>query len=296
MARARNTRRHVDVYQLVTDRIVSLLEQGVIPWRKPWTGTDGVPTSYSTGKPYRGVNTMLLGCLDYNSSYWITYNKAIDVGGHVRRGEKGTLVVLWKWVLKDKNGKTVTDPKKAVKKIPFLKYHNVFNLDQCEGISVPEEHVEDMDNEPIDIAESIVAGMPKLPEIVHGENRAYYHPFFDKVNMPKIERFLSSEEYYSTLFHELVHSTAHETRLNRVADFSQQAFGNDAYAKEELVAEMGASMLAGIAGIDRETIDNSASYIASWIRKLKGDSKLAVQAGSAAQKAADFILNVTWDK
>lgn len=183
------------------------------------------------------------------------------------------------------------------KRIPFLRYYNVFNVAQCDGIELPSEETilsPEPRPSPIETAEAIVQGMPKRPEIRTGLDRAFYQPAADFVGMPSVEQFKSGEEYYSTLFHELTHATGHKSRLNRkgVADSegNWSAFGSEPYSKEELCAEMGAAFLCGEAGIVERTVENSASYIASWLQRLKNDSKLVVTAAAQAQKAADYIL------
>jgi antirestriction protein ArdC len=193
--------------------------------------------------------------------------------------------VLWK--LKeleelDKDGKPKT--------IPYLRYYTVFNAAQIDDIEFPEPAIETIDYNPIDRAESIVAGYTGKPEIKYGFTLACYRPPLDEVNMPAPERFSSAEEHYGTLFHELVHSTGHEKRLARRGSHEVRHFGDEAYSKEELVAEMGAAFLNSEAGIEAPTLENSAAYIQSWLKALKNDSKILIQAASLAQKAADYIL------
>jgi antirestriction protein ArdC len=276
------------VYQVITSRIIGLLEKGVVPWQQPWQSTDHAPRNMVSGKPYRGINTFLLSALGYSSPFWLTFKQAQSLGGHVKQGEKGSPVIFWKWLdMENKDtGKT--------ERIPFLRYSSVFNVAQCEGIEVPTTGEPVREHSPVDAAENIVAGMPKRPEIKQGSNRAFYSPARDMIGMPALEQFGTTEHYYSVLFHELTHSTGHETRLNRKSvsrtEGTQASFGSDAYSREELVAEMGSAFLCGHAGIVERTIDNSAAYLASWLNRLKSDPKLVVQAAAQAQKAADFIL------
>jgi len=178
--------------------------------------------------------------------------------------------------------------------IPFLRYYTVFNLDQCAGI--PEDKIPVLEEKtrefnPIEEAEKIVAGYTRRPKIEHVESRAYYRPASDLVNMPKKELFKSDAEYYSTLFHELTHSTGHETRLNRSGITDLQGFGSHSYSKEELCAEFGAAYLCGESGIVDRTIENSSAYIQGWLKRLRSDKKFLVQAAAQGQKAVDFILN-----
>jgi len=278
----------LDVYQIVNDRIIDLLEQGVVPWHKPWSGgRDAAPANLVSKKPYRGLNVWLLGSMGYSSPYWVSYKQATELGGQVRKGEKSTLVVYWKML------ETIDKDTKEKKVIPMLRYYNVFNVTQCDNLKYPEvEGVKVNDFNPIDEAEKIVANMQKAPVITHNEQRAYYRRDTDLVNMPVKGSFDKPEEYYNTLFHELTHATGHESRLGRFQD-KVSRFGDSNYAKEELVAEMGASYLCAVAGIVERTIDNSAAYISNWLTKLKNDKKLVVSAAGKAHAATDFILGVS---
>jgi antirestriction protein ArdC len=198
--------------------------------------------------------------------------------------------VFWKWI----DGKDETTGE--AKRIPFLRYYSVFNAVQCEGIEslVPKPEGCRRDHNPIEAGERIVSAMPRRPEIKPGLDRAFYSPAGDYVSIPSPGQFKGGEDYYSVLFHELTHATGHESRLNRKGvgstDGEWSAFGSTPYAKEELVAEMGAAFLCGQAGIVERTIDNSAAYVKSWLARLKDDRRLVVQAAAQAQKAADFIL------
>ena len=182
---------------------------------------------------------------------------------------------------------------KTTKRIPLLRYYTVFNLEQTTGIETPmEPHKQTF--QPIERCEALVASMPQRPTLHHGEPRAYYRPLVDAINMPRPELFDSPEEYYSTLFHEMTHSTGHERRLNRPTLTDLCPFGSTNYSKEELVAEMGAAFLCGVCGIENRTVDNSAAYIASWLRVLKNDKQMVILAAAQAQRAADFIQGVTY--
>lgn len=277
------------VYEIITDRIISMLNRGVVPWHKPWVGGAALalPKNLHSGKPYRGVNTFLLHSMEFASPYWLTFNQALQRGGAVRKGEKSTPVVFWKWL---EPGEDAPDKKK----IPMLRYYSVFNVEQCDGIEYPKpEAPATFDFNPVGRAEQIVAGMPNKPEVLFRGDSACYRPATDLILMPEPSRFRSSEEYYSTLFHELTHATGHASRLNRsgVADKGEHnQFGTDPYAREELVAEMGAAFLCGHSGIVDRTLDNSAAYISNWLARLKNDAKLIVTASAQAQKAADYIL------
>jgi antirestriction protein ArdC len=272
-----------DVYQIITDRIINLLEQGTVPWHKAWSSDDRLPMNLCSGKPYRGINVFLLHVTGYGSPYWLTLKQANERGGHIRKGEKSSIAVFWKqYEIQDKE----TGEKRTV---PVLRFYRVFNVEQCEGIDYPKPEPRTLNFNPIEGCERIVSDMPNPPTIQHVEARAYYRRATDTVNLPARESFDNEAEYYSTAFHELTHATGHETRLGRLQK-SESNFGAGSYAKEELIAEMGAAFLCGTAGIENKTIDNSAAYIAGWLERLKNDRKLVVQSASAAHKAADYIL------
>lgn len=280
----------MNVYEIVTNRIMELLEQGQIPWKKPWASTGGARNLVSK-KPYRGINQFLLNCSPYGSPYWLTYRQATDKGGQIRKGEKSTLVVFWKW-LEPKESERVVESDRGPRngKIPLLRYYNVFNLCQVDDIDPPEEGQPTEIFTPIEQAEQIIENMPQKPSIRYGGDRAYYAPELDYVQMPDREKFVSPEEFYCCLYHEAVHATGNTSRLGRKGVAETSYFGSHNYSQEECVAEMGASMLCGVAGIEQSTIENSAAYIQGWLRVLKNDKKLLVHAAAQAQRAADFIL------
>lgn len=293
---ARTTARK-DVAQDVTDLIIGQLEAGTIPWQRPWTATGGsFPRSMATGKTYRGVNLLLLGIYadlaGYSSPWWGTYKQISAQGGQVRKGEKAVTVVLYSTFDKDEvnsSGETVT------KSVPFLRSFAVFNA--CQADSLPAKFTEapalpGTELERLDHAETIAAAyIAEGPSFSHGGDRAYYTPATDSVRIPALESFTSAEGYYSTLFHELTHSTGHTSRLDREGVRGEgHAFGSTTYAAEELVAEMGAAMLCAIVGIEQtETIPASAAYIANWLTALRNDKKLILTASKLAQRAVDLI-------
>lgn len=279
------------VYDVINSRIMELLEQGTVPWRKPWNVESNMPKNLISRKDYRGVNVFLLSCMPYSSPYWLTFKQVQDRGGYVRKGEKSTPVVFWKWIDKkdtDTQDNEITGTKG---KVPMLRYYSVFNLDQVEGIKAPEPKEVIKEFNPIQKADEIIADMPLRPDIRHGGNRAYYSPSNDYIQLPHQHTFQSPEEYYSTAFHELAHATGHTSRVGRKSILEPSYFGSHEYSKEELVAEMGAAFLCGHTGIENKTIGNSAAYIQGWLRKLKDDKTLLIHAAAQAQKAADFILN-----
>jgi len=275
-----------DVYTIVTNRIIEHLEKGVVPWRQPWADA-GLPKNLVSGKPYRGINVWLLSTLNYPQNCFLSFKQVKELGGTVKKGEKAQEVIFWKW-LEVENKET-----KEKEKIPMLRYYNVFNISQCEGI--PQEKlppVVENKNNPIETCEKIINEMPKRPDIRNKEQRAYYNRLEDYVNIPKMETFNKSEDFYNTLLHELVHSTGHSERLNRKELLESKGMRSDKYAIEELTAEMGTSYLKSYAGIPIEELENNASYIQGWLERLKNDKKFIVHASSQAQKATDFILNI----
>ncbi len=278
----------MNVYDQVTAKIMELLETGTIPWKKPWASSEGAKNLVSK-KSYRGINQFLLSCSPYASPYWVTYRQAADRGGQVRKGEKSTPVIFWKWL----NQKAVPedDDNLTAGRVPLLRYYNVFNLDQIDGINPPEKEQPVNPFSPIEQAELVIKNMPDRPKILHGGERAFYSPRLDFIQLPPREAFTSPEEFYSTAFHELAHSSGHASRLCRRGILEPSYFGSHDYSQEELVAEFGASMLCGYAGIEQQTLDNSAAYIQGWLKVLKGDKKLAIVAAGQAQRAADFILD-----
>jgi len=275
-----------DPYELITNKVIAQLEEGTVPWQKSWIGGASCPANLVSKKSYRGVNAFMLGWLGYSSRYFVSFKQARDLGGSVKKGEKGNTVVFWKFIQKE-NKETGKE-----KTIPFLKYSTVFNLDQCKDIEDPDANAEPLPEfNVIEQAESVVNGFIGKPEIKHDEQRAYYSPKLDFVNMPKPETFISNNEYYSTLFHELTHSTGHSTRLNREGVSEPHFFGDPVYSEEELIAELGSLFLCSEVGIDTsEVFSNSSAYIAGWLKKLKANNKMLVGCASKAQKAVDKIL------
>jgi antirestriction protein ArdC len=269
-------------YEIVTESIIKQLESGVAPWRKPWRTE--LPANLVSRKEYRGINIFLLASQGYGSRYWVTYRQAQILGGSVKKGEHSSKVAFWKIDEYRKANKETGEDEN--RKSILLRHYNVFNLEQCDGIKSPEPsrliH-------PIKQCESIINSMPNPPRFVR-DSRAFYRPSNDSVGMPSRWAFDSVEGYYSTLFHELTHSTGHPSRVGREGIMDHNPFGSEDYSKEELVAEMGAAMLCGVAGIESETLGNSAAYLQSWINRLRSDSRLIVSAASQAQRAADYIL------
>jgi antirestriction protein ArdC len=283
----------VDVYQIVNDRIVSLLENGTVPWQRPWTDA-GVPMNLLSKRPYRGINLWLLLSLNYERNLFLPWDQIKKVGGSVKKGETGHVVIYWK---KPPKNEDVVDGEKE-KQVPILRYYKVFNVSQCKDL--PANMIEPLvqvEHNTIAECEAIIACMPQCPAIKEKENQAYYNIDKDFINMPKRKLFKSVEGYYTTLFHELVHSTGSEKRLNRKTITEMFENGADAYGIEELVAELGSAYLSSFTGILKPAeIKNSAAYINGWLAAIKKDKRFIVQASGQAQKAVDFIMNQSVDE
>ena len=280
---------HIDVYQIINDKIIEQLNNGTVPWRKPWT-EGGLPQNVISKKHYRGINMMLLSMMGYEHNLFLSFKQVHDVGGSVKKGEKGHVVVYWSQIDNKPEGTEPVEENKEQKKKSILRYYYVFNVAQCDKI--PERYLPTArETKELPSCESIVSAMQHCPPIRHKEQKAFYHPKEDYVNMPKKRSFKNDESYYSTLFHELVHSTGHESRLKRETLTQMAEFGDDNYSQEELVAEMGTCYLQSFAGITYE-FENSAAYLQGWLGKLRGDKKFIFTAARAAQKATDYILNV----
>lgn len=280
-----------DLYQAVTDQIIEAMERGVCPWKQPWKAIGGTPRNIR-GRRYRGINAFLLAMQSALSNWthpvFLTFNQAKELGGTVRKGERSSLVVFWKTIVPEEYaGNPQACP--ASERKWFLRYYRVFNVAQVDGLP-PQALPVIPDNglSPIEECEAIVAGMPQCPVIRESGQGAFYRPATDQVFMPPLRAFDNAEAYHSTLFHELTHATGHETRLARPDAFAGR-FGSEPYAKEELVAELGAAFLCARAGISPATLEDSASYLANWLQKLREDKRLIVTAAGAAQRAADFI-------
>ena len=273
------------IYENITQRILNQLAAGVVPWRKTWK--TGLPRSLSTGRDYRGINVLVLGSTEYTSRYWLTYRQAHEKGGHVRKGERATPVVYWKWRTPEERRRAEEQTgREAAPCVPFVSA--VFNLEQIEGIARPADDLAPTGHR-LDIAARMLEVMPDKPEIIHTlTSQPAYSPRLDRVTMPHLSQFESADEYYNTLFHELTHSSGAAHRLNRFAEVEGDRF--ERYSFEELVAEFGAAFLCGFTGIEnRGTEALAASYIEGWSRVFKQDNRVLLRAASAAQRATDYI-------
>jgi antirestriction protein ArdC len=282
-----------DVYSRVTDRIIADLEKGVRSWMKPWNAghTAGKITRplRHNGTPYQGINILMLWgeALDkgYSAPIWMTYNQAQELGAHVRKGQQGSLVVYANKITRTETGE---GGEEIEKQIPFMKGYSVFNVEQIEGL--PAHYYGKPENplplaERLDHAERFIASTGAI--IGHGGDKAYYAPARDIVQMPPFEAFKDKESYYATILHELTHWTSHKSRLDR--SFNAKRFGDNGYAREELVAELGAAFLSADLGITPEIREDHAAYLARWLKALKEDSRTIFSAAAHAQRAADFL-------
>ena len=276
-----------DIYAAVTDRIIRQMEKGIIPWNKPWGGISGGAYSGTTGKPYSLLNQMLLS----KPGAYFTFGQIQKLGGKVRKDEHSQLIVFWKQIpVKEQDGQT-GEFKTAV--VPMLRYYNVFHIDQCEGLTpsdtAPKEISTNPEAENI-INEYLLRSGVELRHQVSDE--AYYSSSRDCVVLPTTDQFNSMAEYYSTAFHELAHSTGHQSRLNRLKATAH--FGSESYSKEELVAEITAAALMNHTGLETgSTFRNSTAYIQSWLSALRKDKRLIVAASGAASKAFEYIVTPT---
>ncbi|HTB32790.1 MAG TPA: zincin-like metallopeptidase domain-containing protein [Bacteroidia bacterium] len=276
-----------DVYSIVTDRIISQLEQGSIPWRKPWSDA-GQPRNLITMRPYRGMNVWLLGSLGYELNLFLTFKQVKELGGTVRKGERSHMVVFWRRKPKEMEK---NDGEKEIKVVSMLRYYLVFNVAQCDGLPKEKIPVNTREVFSLEQCERIVTEMPQCPPIRFEKHQAFYNREHDYVNMPRLETFKSSEEYYSTLFHELVHSTGHPGRLNRKELMESKGKNTEKYAMEELTAEIGACYLKSYAGLSDDYFKYNVAYIKGWLEGLRNNKRFIFYASSAAQKATDFILH-----
>lgn len=287
----------LELQHQVTDQIIELLEAGTVVWHQPWTSY-GMPSNALTERYYEGFNAFYLNHITikkgYSAPFFMTYKQAAEKGGNVRKGEKGYPVVFWKIGKRVTGTKTDTNTGEETdtfKKTftPFV--WTVFNIDQIESIDINLTTTPKTNNEIINDCQAIIDEMPQKPKISFGGDKAYYAPFTDKVQMPPLENFDNSESFYATFFHELVHATGHTSRLDRFNEQEAPAsFGDTAYSKEELTAELGASFLCAHTGLLNTTLQSSAAYIKGWLKALKNDKTLIYAAASKAGKAARYII------
>jgi antirestriction protein ArdC len=271
----------MDIYKEVTDRIMAQLENGIIPWQKPWIAS-GNAISHVTGHSYSLLNQMLLG----RPGEYVTFAQCQKEGGKVKKGEKSSMVVFWKFIEQE------DEETHEKKQVPFLRYFNVFHIDQCEGLKA--KHQQELPNtaNADEAADDIIRDYLNREgvKLQHQEgDRAFYSPSSDSITLPLLAQFAETAEYYSTAFHELTHSTGHASRLNRLEKTA--FFGTEAYSKEELIAEIGAATLVNAAGLETSSsFRNSAAYVQNWLKVLKDDKRFIVSAAGKAEKAVALIL------
>lgn len=304
----------LNVYEMVTDRILAELEKGNIPWEKPWirptTTYRGIRISVdpktcaysrSTGKAYSLLNQMLLG----KAGEWATYNQIAEAGGMVKKGEKSSVVVFWKFV---ESKKVNAKGEEEIERIPMLRYYNVFHVESQTDLPTKVKKVEsetiiveggksalEQKWDAIEEADEVVRNYLAHSGVTYSEDiggdRAFYRPLDDSITTPCKAQFKDPAEFYSTLFHEMTHSTGHASRLDRFSGKGSHSFGSENYSKEELVAELGASALVNFLGIEStKSFRNSVAYIQSWIKALRDDPKMIVTASGKAEKAVNYIL------
>ncbi|RHM41241.1 ArdC family protein [Mediterraneibacter gnavus] len=274
------------VYEMVTDRIIEQLENGVIPWKKPWNGIASGAYNRITKKPYSLLNQMLLK----HTGEYATFKQWTELGGHIRKGEKSEILVFWKILpVEEKKEDGTTE----IKQIAMLRYYNVFHISQIDGIEPLSYEAKELS--PLDEAEKVISDYLTREHIVlenTASNEAYYSHSRDLIHLPLMEQFQNEAEYYSTAFHELTHSTGHKNRLDRLNSSITARFGSEDYSKEELVAEIGSANLMNILGIQTTgSFRNSTAYIQNWLSALRSDVKFIVSASCKAEKAVKYILN-----
>ena len=284
-----------DVYEKITAKIIKDLEQGVRPWMKPWNAEHAAGRITrplrSNGIPYRGINIVMLWMeameRGYSATIWMTFKQALELGAHVRKGEKGSLVVYADTITRTETDKDSGQETEAV--IPFMKGYTVFNVEQIDGLppqyhaSAQQPQLDPMQR--IERAESFFAATGV--QVIHGGNRACYSVTHDHIRMPPFETFRDAESYYATLGHEQIHATRHSSRLDR--DFGRKRWGDEGYAMEELCAELGAAFVCADLALTPEVRDDHASYLACWLKVLNDDKRAVFSAASHAQKAADYL-------
>jgi antirestriction protein ArdC len=302
-----------ELYQAVTDRFITAIKDAIKEgkatgnWRKPWTtpAMSHGPVNLISKKNYRGINYMMLALAPYESRFWLSEKQIADRKGTLKAGEKrnGWQVVFWQVIKNKRHNPQDPNSKPA---FPILRAYTVYNLDQTENVRLPKWAVAEMEGvdepvqgwNPIDDCDDLVKSYRDREKLmlVHGQTGAFYMPMLDRIGMPDQKHFHTDSGYYSTLFHEIGHSTGHKSRLNRPEVMTSDGFGGQVYSKEELVAEFTAALVCAVMGIENDSqVDNTEAYLRNWLKKLRDEPKLLVQAAGKAQKAADFILSARED-
>ena len=278
------------VHDIVLEKILRQMEKGEIPWIKGWGSNP--PINYVTRKPYTGINILLLS----KGGEYLTFRQIQQLGGRIKKGAKAEIVVFFKpytKIVEEKDPETGEVVEKEKESL-VLRYYHVFHISDTEGIPSKLKKIE---HNPIEKAEKIIAGYKDAPKIIHDDpNKAYYSAVKDLINIPAKDLFYDIHEYYSTLFHEIIHSTGHPKRLGRFKENERHIFGSETYSLEELVTEIGAAMLCEHTGIAEKTIKNSTAYIQTWLKRLQDNKNWIFIAAGGAQKAVDYVLGIKLEK
>lgn len=293
------TTQYNDTYRRITEIVIQHLEKGQVIWRMGWS-KKGLPRNVTTGLCYRGWNTFFLNFIglikEYAEPCYLTFKQAQARGGRIRKGETGYPIVYWAKIGGKEEGSATGENPTAEQAETYTrlvpKCYTVFNIAQTEGIDFALPATTQGTIAPIQRCEEVIEAMPAPPRIVWCGDRACYRRTTDTVHMPERQLFHSAEDMYATLFHELAHSTGHSSRLNRRELIEHDGFGGKNYSKEELTAELTASFLCGVCGIEQSTIENSAAYIKGWLKSLRNDRTLILKAAAHAQKAANYIQGI----
>lgn len=282
-----------NIYEVVTNRIVAEMEKGIIPWQKPWGGVEDGAINYVTRRPYSMLNQMLLG----RAGEWLSYKQVTEAGGRIKKGAKAGMVVFYSAAVHTgtRTNAETGEEEEVEFRYPLLRYYNVFHIEDCEGIASKIQAGATAAHEPMKEAEAVITEYVTREGLRFQNDKpsdkAYYSPSRDEVVVPMLSQYRIKEEYYSTTFHELTHSTMKESRCNRKSENRVAAFGGEEYSREELVAEIGSAMLCSSVGIECErAFRNSVAYIQGWLTRLKNDPRMIVWASGRAEKAARFIL------
>lgn len=276
--------------EVMNEKFIEILEKGSIPWRQPWQSRKkGLAENIVSNKKYTGCNFFITNLQEFNSAKWGTYKQFKKLGGNVKKGEKGTPIIFYTRIEKENKDNEKENDKSS---IPYCKLSYIFNLDQVDGIQIDEKQKIKLKNhDPIEFCENVIKEFPLgFPKAQYKEDRAFYRPSTDTINMPEQGLFSKIQDYYHTYFHESVHATGHENRLKREGVINSNYFGNELYSKEELIAELGASYLSAHCEIDNDIIENSSSYIAGWLKLLKENPRYITQCSAKAWQAYQYLI------
>lgn len=298
---ASRTKKRTDYSQKATERIITLLDKGVPPWRKTW-GNYGLARNYATGHIYRGINRLMLNLVaPYDIPLYMSRKQLMEKGGRIKKGSKAEWVYFYSEYHKDANGKRVTSEQVNVRlangeplqHIRFLKTRPVYNVTCIEGIDIEVPTMPVRENTIIDSCENFLRNLSPRPQYFETDtDRPHYKRLRDTIHIPDLKYFEASEEFYCTLFHEIIHWTGHKTRLSREGIINDKAvFGSKLYSEEEMIAEMGACFLCAITGIDTAAVtENSAAYIQSWKSRLSEDARLIFRVAAKAEQALNYLI------